>query len=142
MARVDLTVRSGLVIPASEITEVASRSGGPGGQHVNKTSTRVTLRWEVTSSGALDEKQRRRILSKLAARLTRRGVLVVHAQRFRSRARNRELARERLVELVDAALARPRARRPTRPTRASRERRLAQKSQRATVKRTRARVDP
>jgi ribosome-associated protein len=130
----DLPVSRGLVIPAAEIRELASRSGGPGGQHVNKTSTRVTLRWDLARSRVLGDRQRARLLDRLASRLTREGVLVVHAARSRSRARNRELARERIAELVGVALRRARPRRPTRPTGASRERRLEGKKHRSRIK--------
>ena len=140
VSRVDLQVRPNLVIPASEIREVASRAGGPGGQHVNKTSTRVTLRWNLEASGALSETQRARLRKRLAGRLTRGGELIVHAARFRSRPRNRELARQRLAELVREAMKLRRTRRPTRPTRASQERSLQAKRRRGTLKRRRARV--
>lgn len=133
----DLRISTGLSIPAGELIETASRSGGPGGQHVNKSSTRVTLRWSPAASRALTPAQRARIAARLAGRLTRTGALVVHAGRHRSRARNRELARERLAELVRGALSRRRARVPTRPGAGPRERRLAEKRQRAAVKRTR-----
>ncbi len=140
VSRRDLEVRRDLVIPGAELHESASRSGGPGGQHVNKTSTRVTLRWNVAASGCLTSAKRARLRRGLARRLTRHADLVVHARRHRSRSRNRELARERLAELVRDALAVRRPRRPTRPTRASHERLLAAKKRRAAVKRTRERV--
>jgi len=133
----DLKVRRGLVIPAEELREAASRSGGPGGQHVNKASTRVTLRWCVESSRALSNAQRARLNRRLASRLTRAGELVIHAGGARSRARNRERARERLEELVREGLAVPRARRATRPSGASRKRRLEGKRRRSSVKNTR-----
>jgi len=136
-AHEDLPVRPGLRIPGSELREKASRAGGPGGQHVNKTSTRVTLRWSVARSAALTEAQRVRISQRLAARLTRDGEIVVHAADERSRARNRALARERLAALVRTALAVRRPRRPTRPTVGGRERRLAAKQRRGQLKRAR-----
>jgi ribosome-associated protein len=139
-ARADLQIRPGLSIPGSELVETASRSSGPGGQHVNKTNTRVTLRWSVTESEALSAQQRRRLLRRLAARLTRRLQLVVHAGRFRSRARNRQLARERLAELVRDALRTRPARVPTRPSRAARERARDAKRRHSAVKRARGRV--
>jgi ribosome-associated protein len=139
-ARDDLEIRPGLRIPGSELTETASRASGPGGQHINKTNTRVTLRWSVAESEALSAQQRRRLLRRLAQRLTRRQQLVVHASRFRSRARNRQLARERLAELVRDALRTRRARVPTSPSRAARERTRADKRRRSAVKRTRGRV--
>ena len=130
----ELQIRPGLSIPLAEIQETASRAGGPGGQHVNKTSTRTTLRWNVRASNALTPWQRQRILEQLSSRITRRGEIVVHADRFRSRARNRELARERLAELVRKGLSVPRNRVKTRPTRSSRERTLAAKKHRGNLK--------
>lgn len=141
MSPADLIVRRDLVIPAGELRESASRAGGPGGQHVDKTSTRVTLRWRVTESAALTAVQRARLLRRLASRLTRRGELVVHARRFRSRPRNRELARERIAELVRDALAIRRPRLATRASRAARARALDAKKRRAAVKRQRRPVD-
>jgi len=110
----DLFVRRGMVIPASELEETASRSGGPGGQHVNKSNTRVTLRWGLRATSALDPATRRRVAERLGARVTRAGELIVHAGTHRSRERNRALARERLAELVRDAL---RTRAPRVPTR-------------------------
>jgi ribosome-associated protein len=132
-----LRVTPGLCIPEAEIHESASRSSGPGGQHVNKSETRVTLRWSVRDSAALGPAQRRRLLTRLAHRLTRRGQLVVHAQRFRSRSRNRAMARERLAELVGDALKVRRSRVATAPSRASQRRRLEGKRRRSDVKRRR-----
>jgi len=133
----DLPVRRGLVIPGAELAESASRSGGPGGQHVNKTSTRVTLRWKLRDSDVLGPQQRRRLEATLASRITRAGELVVHASRHRSRSRNRELARERLAELVRQGLATRRSRMASRPTRASQRRRVGTKRHRARVKQER-----
>ncbi len=133
----DLRVQPGLVIPAAELRESASRSGGPGGQHVNKTSTRVTLRWNLDDSDCVTAAQRTRLRRRLGSRLTQSGDVVVHARRHRSQARNRVLARERLAELLREALAPRRPRVPTRPTRASKERRLEAKRRRSTLKRLR-----
>jgi ribosome-associated protein len=142
MRRERLEVRSDLRIPDSELDEQASRASGPGGQKVNKTSSRVTLRWSVATSEALSERQRARLLERLGARLTRAGELVLHAQSSRSQARNREHARARLVELVRGALAERTPRRPTAPTRGSRERAQTAKRSRSAQKRARARVRP
>jgi ribosome-associated protein len=136
----DLEIRRGLIVPGGEIREAASRAGGPGGQHVNKASTRVTLRWNVRRSAALDERQRARVLERLAPRLTRSGDLVVHADSARSRTRNREAARARLAELVADALRVSRRRVATRPSRAARARRVEEKRQRSGIKRTRGRI--
>ena len=133
----DIPVRRGVVIPASEVEETASRSSGPGGQHVNKSNTRVTLRWCLRESGALDPVARRRVEERLGARVTRAGELIVHAGTHRSRERNRTLARERLAELVRDAL---RTRAPRVPTRAGagvRARGREAKRRRSATKRTR-----
>ena len=135
--RVDLPLSGGNRIPAAEIVEWASRSSGPGGQHVNTSSTRVTLRWCPGTSRGLTQNARARIAARLAGRLSRDGLLIVHAGRHRSRARNRTLARERLRELVESALHEAAPRRPTAPTRASKARRLDTKRQRGRLKRGR-----
>ena len=134
MSERDLPVRRGLAIPAGELRESASRAGGPGGQHVNKVSTRVTLRWNALESAVLTPTQLGRLRRRLRTRLTRNGELIVHARQHRSRARNRELARERLAELVREALASRKPRVPTRPSRAARERALAAKHRRSGIK--------
>ena len=140
MRRENLEVRPNLWIPDAELTEQVSRASGPGGQKVNKTSSRVTLRWSVATSAALSARQRARLLARLGSRLTREGELVLHAQRSRSQAANREQARARLVELVRAALAESAPRRPTAPTRGSRERAQTAKRRRSAMKRARGRV--
>lgn len=141
MAANDLEIGGGLILPAAELRESASRAGGPGGQHVNKTSTRVTLRWNAMASQALDDETRALLLRRLGPRMTRSGDLVVHVGGDRSRARNREAARERLAELVAEALHVPRSRVETRPSRGSRERRMREKRQRSGLKKGRQRVD-
>ncbi|HZL99276.1 MAG TPA: alternative ribosome rescue aminoacyl-tRNA hydrolase ArfB [Planctomycetota bacterium] len=128
-------------MPEDELVVEASRAGGPGGQNVNKVSSRVTLRWSVAASRALDEPTRERLRQRLASRLTRGGELVVHAATSRSQAENRRAARERLAELLREALFVPRERRPSRPTRASRERRHEGKRRRSAAKRRRRRPD-
>lgn len=140
--RGDLEVRRDLLIPREELGESASRAGGPGGQHVNKTSTRVTLRWNVPRSRCLTEDQRQRLLSALGRRLTRDGDLVVHADGHRSQARNRELARERIASIVREALVERTPRRPTAPSKSARARRVDSKTRRGVTKRGRGRVDP
>ena len=143
MSRGELEVRQGLVIPAPELVESASRAGGPGGQHVNKTSTRVTLRWNIRESDVLTAAQRRRLLIRLGSRLTRSGDLVVHARASRSRTTNRKAARDRLAEMVSEALRVQRKRVPTRAGKGAVERRLQAKRRRSATKqrRTRPRVE-
>jgi ribosome-associated protein len=131
-----LRVGPRLTIPDAELVERFSRSSGPGGQGVNTTDSRVELEWDHTTSTALDDHQRARLRGRLGDGPTR-----VVATEHRSQLRNRETARERLVDLLRDALAPPAPRRrPTRPTRGSRERRLAAKKQRGDVKRLRGRI--
>jgi len=137
----DLTLSGGNRISAAEIEELASRSSGPGGQHVNTSSTRVTLRWNLRDSRCLKPEVRERLLARLRPRLSKNGVLSVHADRHRSRERNREAARERLKELVETALYQEPPRRATKPTRASKLRRLDAKRHRGQVK-SRRRLHP
>jgi ribosome-associated protein len=135
----DLPVQPGLVIPAAELTWSVSRSGGPGGQNVNKLSTRVSLRWALVDSQVLNDALRARLTQKLATRLTKRGEIVLHVDSSRSQLDNRHEARRRLAELVRDALKREKKRRPTRPTLGSKKRRLASKKQRGDTKRMRRR---
>lgn len=139
----DGTVRinARLAIPTSELTYRASRSGGPGGQHVNTSSTRIELSWNIAESPTLFEDDRLRLLAKLASRLDGSGTLRIVAQGERSQLRNREAATARLVEVVRKALVIPKRRKPTRPTAASREKRLEEKRQRSARKRERRRRD-
>jgi ribosome-associated protein len=121
-------------IPDSELVVRATRAGWPGGQHVNKASTRVEVVWDVAASPSLSINQRERLLERLAAKLDSRGCLRVVADEHRSQLRNRQAALERLKALVAAAL-RPRKRRiPTKPTAASIRRRLDAKRRRAARK--------
>lgn len=136
---VDIQVSRKLTIPAAELGWRFSRSSGPGGQHVNTSDSRVELFWDVASSKALTDEQRERLLEKLQHRLVA-GVITVASSEQRSQLRNRETAREKLGEVVAAALAPdgPK-RRETKPTRGSRERRLQTKGKRSEVKRNRQR---
>jgi len=135
----DLRVRRSLVIPAGELRASASRSSGPGGQHVNKSNTRVTLRWNIEASEVLTDRQRALLRSRLDHQLTRGGELVLHAGRARSRARNLERARERLAEIVLAGLATARTRIATKASAGARKRQAQQKKHRSAVKSQRRR---
>jgi ribosome-associated protein len=137
----DLRIGDRLVIPGDELEVRASRSGGPGGQHVNTTASRVELRWDVRASRALDEVQRGLLLERLASRLTADGVLVLQASEHRSQHRNREAALGRLRALVVEALVVQAERRPTRPSRSARRRRLDDKRARSTTKELRRRPE-
>lgn len=137
----DVEVNDRLTIPGDELVIRASRAGGPGGQHVNTTASRIELRWDVRASRAPDERQRALILDRLASRLTSEGVLVLHASEHRSQHRNREAAVGRLRMLVADALITPEERRPTRPSRNARRRRLDSKRARAETKQLRMRPE-
>ena len=132
-----LDVSPELRVPFAELEFRASRSGGPGGQHVNTSSTRVELTWDVAGSPALSEEQRRHLLARLASRLDSAGRLRVVSSATRSQLRNREDATERLREVVASALVIPKKRKRTRPTRAAKAARLESKRRRAATKRDR-----
>ena len=132
-----LVVNESVAIPRSELDVRVSRSSGAGGQHVNKTSSRVEIFWNIESSRAISDDERSRLLAKLASKLTTEGSVRVVASDMRSQSRNRELAEERLADLVRRALIVPRKRRPTKPTRASQEARLEDKKRRAKKKKDR-----
>ena len=117
-----------------EIEESFVRASGPGGQNVNKLASAVQLRFDVRRSPSLPNDVRARLETMAGRRLTRDGVLVIIAQRHRTQERNRQDARDRLIELIARASVAPVPRRPTRPTRASRERRLASKKHRGGIK--------
>lgn len=134
-----IDIEPGLSIPEAELRFTYSRSSGPGGQHVNKTSTRVTLLFDVDRSPSLDDHQRRRIRSRLATRVSAEGILRVSAQQSRSREANTEAAIRRFAELLAAALHRNAPRTPTRTTRAAKERRISEKKARARIKQVRGR---
>ena len=124
-------VNEGVAIPLAEIELKASRSSGPGGQHANVTASRIEAVFDVEASASLTDGQKRRIVDRLGARVT------AVAQDYRSQARNRELALERLSKRLKVALVVPRKRRSTKPSRASRQRRLENKRRKAKLKRTR-----
>lgn len=131
-----------LAIPRAELSYQATRSGGPGGQHVNTSSTRVELTWNVAGSVALTDAQRERIMMKLPRRIDKEGVLRLVSSASRSQHQNREDVTERLRRMIAAALKEPKPRRRTRPPRAAREKRLAEKKRRSDLKKDRGRVAP
>jgi ribosome-associated protein len=132
-----LQVNAALAIPRAELQHRASRSGGAGGQHVNTSSTRIELLWDLTHSTAVSEEQRQRLLEKLHARLDAEGNVRVVASDRRSQLQNRESAEERLVEIVRRALVVPKKRKATRPSKAAKEKRLNEKKRRSRQKRDR-----
>jgi ribosome-associated protein len=135
-------MRMAFTIPEVELEFRVSRSSGPGGQHVNTTSTRVEVRWNVRHSTALSDADRTWLLERLAHRLDRHGCVRVVSSARRSQQQNRTAAIDRLQALVTDALRRPKHRRKTKPSRAVREARLKEKRARAERKERRRRVDP
>jgi ribosome-associated protein len=126
------------MIPDEELSFATSRSGGPGGQNVNKLETRVTVRFDVAGSPSLTEEQRQRIFERLATRITREGVLHVTSQKHRTQGENREAAAVRLRELVAEALREETPRKATRVSKAAKRRRVEAKKRRGQRKRERS----
>lgn len=132
-----LEITAAVRVPAHELEYRASRSGGPGGQHVNTSSTRIELVWDVAATTALDDAQRARVLARLGPRLDTAGRIRLVSGGSRSQLRNREAVTERLRTLIADALVPPRPRKRTRPPAAAKARRLETKRRRGALKRTR-----
>jgi ribosome-associated protein len=140
-AGADLEVGPGVVIPAAELVWQFSRAGGPGGQHVNTSATRVQLSWGLLASGVLSGALKDRAVRRLGSRLAD-GVVTITVAEHRSQARNRDVARERLAATIAAAIAAPPPRRrATRPTKGSQDRRVTAKKHRGETKRLRSRPE-
>lgn len=136
-----LEIDSALGIPFTELTYRASRSGGPGGQHVNTSSTRIEVVWDIAASPSLDDARRARLLERLATRLDKEGRLRLVSGATRSQLQNRADVTARLARVVAQALEVPRPRKRTRPSRAAKAARLDAKRKRAGLKASRRRVD-
>ena len=129
-----LDVNDRISIPLRELEFEFSRSGGPGGQNVNKTNTRASLRWNVTATHSLPHSVKERFRKKYNRRISQKGDFVLHSQRFRDQGKNVADCLSRLREMILAVAVSPKKRVPTRPTRASKERRLGTKRRQAIQK--------
>ena len=137
-----LRITDSIAIEDWEISEVFSRASGPGGQNVNKVSTAVDLRFEAERSPNLPDPVKRRLRRLAGRRWTQDGALLISVQETRSQARNREIARDRLAELIRKATEKPKSRIPTRPTLGAKKRRLKAKKVRGEVKAMRGKIMP
>ena len=137
----DLRVTGHISIPVDEVEVRASRSGGPGGQHVNTSSTKIEVRWNLDATHVLSAEEKARIRAKLGDRVDASGSIRVVSSESRSQTRNRELATLRLAEIVRGALAVPKKRKATRPPRAATEKRLQEKKMRSAKLKRRRELD-
>jgi ribosome-associated protein len=133
----DIFIQNNIIIPEHELEFLTSKSGGAGGQHVNKTETRVTVRWNIRSSTALNEEQKNRLLEKLHTKITEDGDLIVHNSASRSQQQNKKNALIILTQEVRNALHIPKKRIPTKISKALKEARLQKKSHRSAIKKMR-----
>lgn len=138
----DLVINDRITIPARDLSWSASRASGPGGQNVNKVSTRVTLRFDLRGSDALSAGQKYRLRNMAGGRIDAEGGLILNAQAERSQRQNLERARDRLRKLVTQALIPPKRRVATKPSRASKRRRMDAKRRQGERKKARARISP
>jgi ribosome-associated protein len=133
----DLFIKEGIMIPEHELEISASRSGGPGGQHVNKTSSKITVRWNVPSTAAFDDHLKQRLLSKLAGILTSEGDLIVHNSTSRSQQQNKQAALANLAQRIRDALTEPKKRMKSKLPKAAKESRLESKKRHSSIKKMR-----
>ena len=127
-----------VIIPGDELAIAFARSGGPGGQNVNKVASKVELRWNPTTSAALGDDDRAWLIHRLRSRLTSDGTLIVTSTATRDQLKNRDDATSKLALIVRAALDRPKPRKATKPSRSAKRRRLADKRHHAEIKRNRS----
>jgi ribosome-associated protein len=130
----DLYIKNGITIPEHELQITTSRSGGAGGQHVNKTETRITVRWNVKSSTAITEEQRQYLLERLESQLTSEGDILVHNSESRSQQQNKKNALNNLAAIIRNGLHKPKKRVATKISKALKEARLKSKAHRSKIK--------
>jgi ribosome-associated protein len=134
----DIPVKNGITIPEHELEIKASKSGGAGGQHVNKTSTRITVRWNIKNTIALNKEQKKRVLQKLQTQISKDGDLVVHNSESRSQQQNKKNALAQLIKLVRKGLFIPKKRIKTKVPKTAKEARLRKKAHRSEIKKMRS----
>ncbi len=134
----DLFIKENLCISLHELEFTTSKSGGPGGQHVNKTESKITIRWNIPSSKALTDFQKELLYKNLASELTTAGDIIVHASASRSQLQNKKAALEQLSHKIASALYVPKIRRATKASKGSKEKRLFSKKVHSAVKKTRS----
>ena len=134
----DIPIKNGIAIPYHELEIPTSRSGGPGGQHVNKTETRITVRWNVKETSVLTERLKERVLKNLESRLTTDGDLIIHNRESRSQLQNKKNALAHLAATVRKALFVPKKRMKTKVPKKSKEKRLQDKKRRGDIKKGRS----
>ena len=133
----DIPIKNDIAIPYHELEITTSRSGGPGGQHVNKTETRITIRWNVKETSAFPEALKERVLKNLGSRLTADGDLMIHNSESRSQLQNKKNALEYLAAIIRKALLAPKKRIKTKIPKKEKEKRLLEKKQRGDIKKGR-----
>ena len=136
-----MVVNNKIQIPQNELVFKASRSSGPGGQNVNKLSTKISAEVDITNCSFLTDEQKEIVLRKLAARLTKDNRLIVESQKFRSQKANRDFAVEKLTKIIENSLKKPKKRRPTKPTKTSVEKRLKSKKLKSLLKQQRRKIE-
>jgi ribosome-associated protein len=134
----DVAIKNGIVIPEAELEITTSRAGGPGGQHVNKTDTRITVRWNINTTAALSDEQKQRVLQNLASKVTSEGDFLVHNSASRSQQQNKKMALGQLAQEIRKALHVPKKRMKTKVSKSTKEARLRKKTHRGEIKKMRS----